>query len=110
MRVLFGEFKVKKESLLKVIQSDHLTERTYSLQEDNIYTFKVLPSASKQQIKKAVELVFNVKVVSVNTAVYKPEIKRNARGTGSTKLFKKAMVRLAEGESLDPSTRLVEGE
>ena len=88
---VFGETKVNKELLLKIIDTHHLTEQTYALQEKNIY-FKVKLDATKKQIKAAIETVFAVKVASVNTNVYKPVVKRTMRGVGSTKAFKKAMV------------------
>ncbi|MEC8977954.1 MAG: 50S ribosomal protein L23 [Pseudomonadota bacterium] len=97
-----------KEILLKTIQSHHLTEETYQMPCDNIYTFKVVNNASKNQIKQAVETIFGVKVENVNTMNYKPEIKRNSRGTSTTKRFKKAMVKLAEGSSIDPNSKLAE--
>ena len=101
---------MNKELLLKIIDTHHLTEQTYALQEKNIYTFKVKLDATKKQIKAAIETVFAVKVASVNTNVYKPVVKRTMRGVGSTKAFKKAMVRLHEGSLIDPNKALVEDE
>lgn len=98
------------ETLLKIIKSHHHTERAFAMQEHNVFTFKVVTTATKPQIKAAVEKVFNVSVLSVKTMVYKPVSKRTARGMGSTKSFKKAMVRLAEGSFIDPNTSLVESE
>ena len=98
------------ETLLKIIKSHHQTERAYGMQEHNVFTFKVAINATKPQIKAAVEKVFKVSVVSVKTMVYKPVVKRTARGMGATKAFKKAMVRLAEGSFIDPTLSLVESE
>ena len=83
-----------------------LSERATKLTENlNVYTFAVSPDANKPQIKELVEELYGVKVVRVNTAVYRP--KRKQRWTksgllrGKTEKWKKAMVKIADGETID---------
>ena len=83
-----------------------LTERATKLTETlNVYTFAVSPDANKAQIKSLVEDIYGIKVVRVNTAVMRP--KRKQRWTksgllrGKTERWKKAMVKVADGQSID---------
>ena len=80
-----------------------LTEKINELQESqNKYGFKVHPSANKIEIKKAVEVAFGKKVASVRTANYDGKLKRQRRSdAGRTAHWKKAYVKLANGETLD---------
>lgn len=84
-----------------IIYSPVITEKTAALREQNVYVFKVAKSANKIQIKDAIESVFNVKVVSVNTLNTKPKKKRVGRYSGFTKTYKKAIVKLADGSSIE---------
>ena len=83
-----------------VIVRPIITERTSSLMEMGQYTFEVLPKANKIEIRKAVEEVFNVKVVSVNTITVHAKPKRMGMYMGKTRSWKKAIVTLAEGEKI----------
>lgn len=86
-----------------IIQTICMTEEAMRLGElRNCYVFRVRPSATKPQIKKAVETLFKKKVVSVNTMNYrgKPRRKRTA-AAGFTSDWKKAIVKLAEGEKIE---------
>ena len=74
-----------------------ISEKSYGLLEDHKYTFIVRPDANKTQIKIAVEKVFGVKVVSVNTANRQGKRKRTRAGFGKRKDTKRAIVTLAEG-------------
>ena len=89
-----------------VIQAPIITEKATLASEYNRVTFKVHRDATKTQIKDAVEALFNVKVEGVNTLVRKGKTKffRGRRGTQSD--LKKAIVRLAEGQSIDVTTGL----
>ena len=80
-----------------------ITERSYDVMEKNVYTFEVAKDANKIEIAKAVETIFNVKVVKVNTLNVKPKPKRYRTNPvpGATRTWKKAMVTLAEGETLE---------
>ena len=68
---------------------------------ENVYTFKCDKRATKPQIKKAVEEAFGVKVKNVNTINTKAKAKRVGRYAGKTKTYKKAIVTLADGQSID---------
>ena len=87
-----------------VILSPVITEKATTLSEHNKVVFRVRSDATKPQIKEAVEKLFDVKVVSVNTLVTKGKVKmfRGTRGKRSD--VKKAVVTLAEGESIDVTT------
>ena len=89
-----------------VILSPHITEKATLLSEFNAVVFKVAGDATKPQIKEAVEKLFDVKVTGVNTLVTKGKKKifRGLRGQRSD--VKKAIVTLAEGETIDVTTGL----
>ena len=84
-----------------IIASPIITEKTAKLAEDNTITFSVDPRANKTQIKQAVEKIFDVKVEKVNTVNVHPKKKRVGRYTGYTNRKKKAIVKLAEGSSIE---------
>jgi len=78
-----------------------LTEKANALREgDNKYLFEVDPRANKVEIKKAVETLFKVSVVDVNTLVIRGRMRRMGRGRAKTRNWKKAIVTLKEGESI----------
>ena len=87
-----------------VILAPHITEKATLLSEQNAVVFRVAKDATKPQIKAAVEALFSVKVLGVNTIVQKGKTKR-WKGTPYTKSdVKKAVVTLAEGQSIDVTT------
>jgi large subunit ribosomal protein L23 len=88
------------------IVSPVITEKSTMASENNQVVFKVADSASKPEIKAAVEALFNVKVESVNTLTRKGKAKRFRGVPGRQKSFKKAIVTLAEGSSIDVTTGL----
>ena len=77
-----------------------VSEKSYGLLEENVYTFEVAPSASKPEIRDAVEEIFDVSVLKVNTLNRKGKQVRNRRNNTSTSrpTTKRAIVTLAEGE------------
>ncbi|KAF2956009.1 50S ribosomal protein L23 [Marinitoga sp. 38H-ov] len=87
----------RKEFKYDVILRPILTEKTYILMGENKYTFEVAKDATKPEIKKAVEDIFNVKVEKVFVMNVKPKPKRLGRFEGKTRSWKKAIVKLAEG-------------
>jgi large subunit ribosomal protein L23 len=89
-----------------VILGPVITEKATTLSEHNKVVFKVSPKATKPQIKAAVEKLFDVKVVSVNTLVTKGKVKRFRNTLGQRSDVKKAIVTLAEGHSVDVTTGL----
>jgi large subunit ribosomal protein L23 len=89
-----------------VILAPVITEKSTIASEHNKVVFKVAESATKPEIREAVEALFNVKVKSVNTLVRKGKLKRFRGIVGRQKSFKKAIVTLEEGHSIDVTTGL----
>ncbi|WGS65367.1 50S ribosomal protein L23 [Marinitoga aeolica] len=87
----------RKQFNYDIIIRPVLTEKTYMLMSENKYTFEVAKDATKPEIKKAVEDIFNVKVEKVYVMNVKPKPKRLGRFEGKTRAWKKAIVKLAEG-------------
>jgi large subunit ribosomal protein L23 len=87
-----------------VVLAPHITEKTTLLSEQNAVVFKVAGGASKPQIKAAVEALFNVNVLGVNTLVQKGKSKRWKGRPYQRSDVKKAIVTLAEGQSIDVTT------
>ena len=84
-----------------VVLAPHITEKTTLLSENNAVVFKVASGASKPEIKAAVEALFGVTVTGVNTIVQKGKTKRWKGKPYQRSDFKKAIVTLAEGSSID---------
>jgi large subunit ribosomal protein L23 len=84
-----------------VIVAPHITEKSTLLSENNAVVFKVADKASKPEIKAAVEALFDVKVTGVNTLVQKGKTKRWKGKPYKRSDVKKAIVTLAEGQSID---------
>ena len=84
-----------------VVLAPHITEKTTLLAENNAVVFQVAPTASKPEIKAAVEALFNVKVTGVNTLVTKGKTKKWKGKPYQRSDSKKAIVTLAEGNSID---------
>jgi large subunit ribosomal protein L23 len=86
-----------------VILEPIVSEKSYGLLEQNVYTFKVHTSASKPEIRDAVQTIFGVRVLKVNTLNRKGKRKRNRRNFtyGSRPDTKRALVTLAEGDSIE---------
>ena len=87
-----------------VILAPVITEKSTLLGENNAVVFKVADDATKPEIKAAVEALFDVKVLSVNTLVTKGKTKRWKGKPYTRSDVKKAIVRLAEGQSIDVTT------
>lgn len=78
-----------------------LTEKSNTLRQGNQVVFEVLRGANKVQIKNAVQTLFNVKVESVNTMLYRGKDRRMGRGYAKMQNWKKAVVTLKAGENID---------
>lgn len=79
-----------------------ITEKTVAMQqEDNKVTFEVAKGTNKIEIRQAIEEIFNVKVSKINVVTVLPKKKRVGRYEGKTKGYRKAIVKLAEGSSID---------
>ena len=88
--------------LYKVLEKPLVTEKsTQALAETNRVSFRVKRNANKHQIKKAVEQIFSVTVLDVNTLIVKGKSRRHGRSIGTTKAWKKAIVHLGKGDKID---------
>jgi large subunit ribosomal protein L23 len=84
-----------------VLLAPVISEKSYGLLDENKYTFVVRPDANKTQIKIAVEQVFNVRVLDVNTLNRQGKRKRTRSGFGRRKNTKRAVVSLAPGDRIE---------
>lgn len=89
--------KDPREVIIRPIISEH----SYDLMQDNVYTFEVAKSSNKIEIAQAVEEIFGVTVVKVNTLNVKSKPKRVRYQIGKTRTWKKAMVTVAEGDTIE---------
>lgn len=78
-----------------------VTEHSYDMMEKNTFTFEVAKNANKIEVAKAVEEIFDVTVVKVNTLTVKPKKKRVRVQQGYTRTWKKAMVTLKDGDTIE---------
>jgi large subunit ribosomal protein L23 len=84
-----------------IIRYPSITEKNTTLRTgQNKYVFEVAPNATKPQIKKAVEKLFNVTVLSVNTIVVKGKKKRMGKSSGYRSDWKKAIVKIMTGQTI----------
>lgn len=91
----------RQERLMTVLQGPHLSEKSHLAMERSQYVFKVRPDATKSEIKQAVEMLFEVKVEDVTVINYLGKIKRHGMSSGRRASWKKAYVRLAEGNHIE---------
>jgi len=84
-----------------IILSPVISEKSYGLIEDNVYTFVVHPDSNKTQIKIAIEKIFKVEVASVNTLNRQGKRKRTRSGFGKRKDTKRAIVKLVDGDRIE---------
>ena len=84
-----------------IILGPVITEKSVTGNQNGVYTFKVAKSATKSQIKSEIERHFGVKVLTVNTLITKSKDRRIGKYTGKTKTYKKAIVTLAQGSSIE---------
>jgi len=90
------------KSPYNIILAPVVTEKATELQKEGVYIFKVPPDANKIEIKKAVEELFNVKVEKVRTLMARPKYRKwRGRKVGKTSQWKKAIVKLKEGYSIE---------
>ena len=89
-------------NLYNVIQRPLVTEKSnIGREEQNLATFAVHPQATKHDIRRAVEELFKVRVVTVRTMVQPRKTRRVGKNLGRTSQWKKAIVQLAEGQSIE---------
>jgi large subunit ribosomal protein L23 len=85
----------------EVLLAPVVSEKSYSLIDDRKYSFKIHPDAHKTQVRQAVEELFDVKVERVNIVKVQSKPKRRGMHKGMRPGWKKAIVQLAEGESIE---------
>lgn len=98
------EIKAVENRHYDVVLAPHITEKATLLSENNAVVFKVAGNATKPEIKAAVEAIWGVNVIGVNTLVQKGKTKRWKGKPYTRSDMKKAVVRLAEGQSIDVTT------
>jgi len=93
---------MSRERLATLLMAPHITEKTaLAMQNANQYAFKVRRDANKTEIKQAVEMMFDVKVAGVQVSNEPGKDRRFGARMGRTQDWKKAYVRLAEGQAID---------
>ena len=98
--------KMSREAMYLIIRSPVITEKATILSEKNQYVLRVALDATKPRIKAAVEGLFGVTVISVNTLIRKGKTKRVKGRPGRRSDFKNAIVRLAKDQAIDFTTSL----
>lgn len=88
-------------SAYEVIIRPIVSERSFDLMNDNKYTFEVAKNAPKEEIRAAIQKLFGVRVLKVNTINVKPKQKRVRYQVGMTRSWKKAVVTLAPGDTIE---------
>ena len=96
--------KLTRERMYELIRSPVITEKATTITEHNQVSFRVPLDATKPEIKAAIEGLFSVKVTAVNTLVHKGKVKAFKGRRGKRGDVKKAIVTLAEGNSIDITT------
>lgn len=93
---------MNQERIFQVLVGPHVSEKAAIVADtNNQYVFKVAVDATKSEIKKSVEQLFDVKVSDVNTLKVKGKVKRNRYGYSTKPTWKKAYVRLEQGQDID---------
>ena len=92
--------KITQEDLLDIVKYPILTEKTIRLIEQNQYSFAVDPKADKNAVKSAIEQLFDVKVISVNTSLLPLKKRRVGKFIGKKARYKRAIVKLASEDAI----------
>ena len=96
---------MSNERILDTLRAPHISEKSARVGEHNQYVFEVAANADKQQVKAAVEALFNVKVEAVNLVNVKGKVKSFRNRAGSRNGWRKAYVRLHEGQTIDVTAK-----
>jgi len=97
---------ISNERSLSIIKSPLMTEKSTNLNQFNKYSFFVSKNSNSFEIKQAIENIFKVKVEKINTLIIRGKLKSFKGSVGSKKNQKKAIVTLAEGNSIDSSLEI----
>ena len=94
------------ENAMSIIKKPITTEKSTNLQQFNQYTFVVSKSSNRNEIKQAIEQIFKVKVMKINTSINRGKMKTFKGTSGFRKNTKKAIVTLKEGNTIDSSLEI----
>ena len=97
---------ISEERAISIIKKPMMTEKSTNLNQFNQYSFIVSNDSNSFEIKKAIEKIFKVKVTKVNTAIIRGKLKSFKGNIGCKKDLKKAIVTLAEGNTIDTSLEI----
>ena len=97
---------ISGERALSIIKSPIMTEKSTTLNQFNKYSFFVTKNSNSQEIKQAIENIFKVKVIKINTLINRGKMKSFKGSIGYKKDQKKAIVTLSEGNSIDSSLEI----
>ena len=101
-----SRIKISDEKALSIIHKPLLTEKSTNLNQFNQYTFLVDRKSNSYQIQQAIEKIFKVKVTKVNTSILRGKLKSFKGSIGYKKDIKKAIVTLADGNTIDSSLEI----
>ncbi len=97
---------ISSERLMSIIKKPITTEKSTNLQQFNQYSFIVSKDSNSSEIKQAIETIFKVKVTKINTSINRGKMKSFKGNFGYRKDFKKAIVTLKEGNTIDSSLEI----
>ena len=98
--------KLSSDKLLNIIKKPLMTEKSTNLNQFNQYSFIVDEKSNSNEIKQAIEHIFKVKVLKINSSITKGKPKTFKGNFGYKKNYKKAIVTLAEGNTIDSSLEI----
>ena len=97
---------ISMERAFSIIKKPILTEKSTNLNQYNQYSFVVSRNSESSEIKQAIEMIFKVKVTKINTSIIRGKLKSFKGNLGYKKDFKKAIVTLVEGNTIDTSLEI----
>ena len=97
---------ISSERAMSILKKPITTEKSTNLQQYNQYTFMVSKNSTSNEIKQAVETLFKVKVIKINTSINRGKMKSFKGTYGFRKDFKKAIITLKEGNTIDSSLEI----
>lgn len=100
-RVIKKQKKISERIVYRVLKAPHITEKASELAEKNQYVFKVYPATNKIEIKKAIEQLYSVDVLTVRVIKVPRKQRRVGRTVGWRKGYKKAIVKIREGQKIE---------
>ena len=106
MKKILIKKNISEERALSIIKKPIMTEKSTNLNQFNQYSFIVSKDSNSYEIKKAFEQIFKVKVTKVNTFIMRGKIKSFKGNLGYKKDIKKAIITLAEGNTIDSSLEI----